>query len=258
MNTRIALLASLTLLTLAPPAGAGLFDDTEARQRMEQIRQEHDLRLQKLESGAEATNRAQLMLNNQIEALRQELAQLRGQVELLVNDQEQSQKRQKDFYVDLDSRLRKIEAQAAQVGQVGASQPAAKVDTPVDPAQETRDYEGAINALRGGKHAEAALAFKQFIKTWPKSAFMPGAHFWLAASLMQARDFAGAKENYSRVAAIWPEDSLAPDALLGQASAEQGQGDAKAARATLERLVARYPASEAATTARQRLGNKKK
>lgn len=258
MNTRIALLASLILWALVPTAHAGLFDDTEARMRMEEIRRDQESRLTKLEARAEAAARAQLTLNNQIESLRQELAQVRGQIELLSNDLEQSQKRQRDFYVDLDNRLRKIEDRAAQAAAAGTTGQQESSDKPVDPAQETRDYEAAINLLRGGKHAEAAAGFKQFIKNWPKSGFLPGAHFWLAASLMQGRDYAGAKESYAKVAATWPEDSLAPDALLGQAGAEQAQGNAKAARATLQKLVAKYPASEAAGTARQRLGSKKK
>jgi tol-pal system protein YbgF len=259
MPLKLRTLYLTLLLATALPARAGLFDDNEARQRMEQIRQEQDARLQKLESGADAASRSQLLLNNQIEALKQELAQIRGQVELLTNDQDQIQKRQKDFYVDLDNRLRKLESAAtASPAQAGQSGPAAQGNTAADPAQETRDYEAAINLLRGGKHVDAAFGFKQFIKNWPKSAFMPGAHFWLAASLLQARDFEGAKENYNRVYAIWPEDTLAPDAMLGEANATQELGDAKSARAVLEKLVAKYPSSDAAKTAKQRLGSNKK
>jgi len=188
------------------------------------------------------------------------VSQLRGQVELLSNDSEQAQKRQKDFYIDLDTRLRKIEALMAQFAQAQPGQPVAAqsvpAETKADPAQEAKDYEAAINTLRAGKHVDAAGAFKQFIKTWPKSAFQPGAHFWAAAALAQARDFDGAKEYYAKVASIWPDDTLAPDALLGQANVEQEAGAAKTSRATLEKLVATYQNSDAAKTAKQRLKKK--
>lgn len=255
------------LMAVAVPARAGLFDDSEARQRIEQIGQQHDARLKKLESSAETASRSQLMLNEQIESLKQELAQLRGQVEMLTNNQEQTQKRQKDFYVDLDNRLRKIESAAtpATGGQTSATDPGPASGTtgaikPVaaDPAQESRDYETAINLLRNNKHVDAAFGFKQFIKNWPKSAYLPGAHFWLATSLSRARDQEGAKENYSRVYSVWPEDSLAPDAMLGEANAAQELNDAKGSRALLEKLVAKYPSSDAAKTAKQRLGPTKK
>ncbi|MBS1208358.1 MAG: ygbF [Proteobacteria bacterium] len=247
------------LLSSALPAHAGLFDDDEARRRIDQIKQEADARLQKVEVASDTTSRAQLELNNQLERTRAEVSQIRGQVELLSNDNEQAQKRQKDFYIDLDNRLRKIETLVAQLTQAqppAQSAPAAN-EPKLDPAQEAKDYEAAINTLRGGKHVDAIVAFKQFIKTWPKSAFQPGAHFWTASALMQARDFDAAKDYYSKVFSIWPEDSLAPDAMLGQANAEQEGGDAKAARATLEKLVAKYPASDAAKTAKQRLAKKK-
>lgn len=247
------------LLSSALPAHAGLFDDEEARRRIDQIKQEADARIQKVESSTEATSRAQLDLNNQLERTRQDLSQIRGQVELLANDGEQAQKRQKDFYIDLDNRLRKIEALVAQLtqGQTAAQSAPAATETRADPAQEAKDYEAAINTLRAGKHVDAVAAFKQFIKTWPKSAFQPGAHFWAASALLQARDFDGAKEYYAKLVSIWPDDTLAPDALLGQANAETEAGAAKSARATLEKLVANYPNSDAAKTAKQRLAKKK-
>jgi TolA-binding protein len=54
-------------------------------------------------------NQPMLELQSQIEALRQELNRLQGQIEVLANENESSQKRQKDFYIDLDTRLRRIE-----------------------------------------------------------------------------------------------------------------------------------------------------
>lgn len=252
-----------TLLVAALPVRAGLFDDDEARRRIDQI----DARVQKVESSAETTSRAQLELNNQLERTRAEVAQIHGQLELLGNENEQAQKRQKDFYIDLDTRLRKIEALIAQIQTQNSAQGAAQSAPAIaaepqptkaaDPAQEARDYEAAINTLRNGKNADAVAAFKQFIKAWPKSAFQPGAHFWAAAALMQARDYAGAKDYYAKVVSNWPEDSLAPDALLGLATAQQENGDAKGARATLEKLAARFPASDAGKTAKQRLAKKK-
>jgi hypothetical protein len=41
---------------------------------------------------------------NQIEAVKADIAKLRGQIEVLTYELEATQKRQKDFYVDLDNR----------------------------------------------------------------------------------------------------------------------------------------------------------
>ncbi|MDQ7988679.1 MAG: tol-pal system protein YbgF [Candidatus Dactylopiibacterium sp.] len=246
------LFLAVTLAT-ALPAHAALFDDDEARRRIDQLRQEHEARLQKLEAATDTNTRAILDLNAQIERLRQEVAQLRGQAELLTNSGDQTSKRQQDFYVDLDTRLRRLETAAVPVADASAPSAAASEPRAADPAQEARDYEAAINIMRGGKYAEAVVAFKKFIQTWPRSNFQSGAHFWTGAALSQTKDYAGAKEFYARLVQNWPQDALAPDALLGQANAEQAAGAAKTSRATLEKLVASYPDSEAAKTARQRL-----
>lgn len=254
-----ALMAGLFVGLAAGQAHAGLFDDEEARLRINEMRNEFNGRVSKLESGA----RAQLELADQIELLKTEIARLRGENEVLSNDLANAIKRQKDFYVDLDNRLRKLEphadaaAAAPQPATAApAAAPAAAVAPPVtaaDPAAESRDYEAALTQLRGGKYKEAATGFIGFIRRHPGSSFQPSAHFWAASSLYQLKDNTGAAEYYAKVANQWPDDNRAPDALLGLASAQQAQGDAKAATRSLERLVAKYPSSSAAQIARQRL-----
>jgi tol-pal system protein YbgF len=254
-----ALMAGLFVGLAAGQAHAGLFDDEEARLRINEMRNEFNGRVSKLESGA----RAQLELADQIELLKTEIARLRGENEVLSNDLANAIKRQKDFYVDLDNRLRKLEphadaaAAAPQPATAApAAAPAAAVAPPVtaaDPAAESRDYEAALTQLRGGKYKEAATGFIGFIRRHPGSSFQPSAHFWAASSLYQLKDNAAAAEYYAKVANQWPDDNRAPDAQLGLASAQQAQGDAKAATRSLERLVAKYPSSSAAQIARQRL-----
>lgn len=254
-----ALMASLFVGLATGQAHAGLFDDEEARLRINEMRNEFNGRVSKLESGA----RAQLELADQIELLKTEIARLRGENEVLSNDLANAIKRQKDFYVDLDNRLRKLEphadaaAAAPQPATAApAAAPAAAVAPPVtaaDPAAESRDYEAALTQLRGGKYKEAATGFIGFIRRHPGSSFQPSAHFWAASSLYQLKDNAAAAEYYAKVANQWPDDNRAPDALLGLASAQQAQGDAKAATRSLERLAAKYPSSSAAQIARQRL-----
>ena len=253
------LMASLFVGLATGQAHAGLFDDEEARLRINEMRNEFNGRVSKLESGA----RAQLELADQIELLKTEIARLRGENEVLSNDLANAIKRQKDFYVDLDNRLRKLEphadaaAAAPQPATAApAAAPAAAVAPPVtaaDPAAESRDYEAALTQLRGGKYKEAATGFIGFIRRHPGSSFQPSAHFWAASSLYQLKDNAAAAEYYAKVANQWPDDNRAPDALLGLASAQQAQGDAKAATRSLERLAAKYPSSSAAQIARQRL-----
>lgn len=239
MKRRLAAL----LLVAALPAQAALFDDEEARKRIEQLRTEVNARMDKLE----AASRGQIDLANQIEALKAEVAKLRGQVEVLSNEVESTQKRQKDFYIDLDNRLRKLEPQAGAEGKPADAKPA------VDPAAESRDYEAALNLFKAGKHKDALGAFLAFIKAYPASPFLPSAHYWAGSAHYQLGEYKKAIEQFARLAATWPDDAKAPDALLGEANCQQESGDAKGARKTLEALVEKYPASAAAAVAKQRL-----
>jgi tol-pal system protein YbgF len=238
-------LAVLLLLSVALPARAGLFDDDEARKRVDALRIDHEARIEKLEASA----RGQIELANQIESLKAEIAKLRGQLEVMTNDLDQAQKRQRDFYVDLDTRLRKIESSAQTADATQA--PAA-----ADPANETRDYEAALNLLKVGKTKEAANGFVSFIRAYPKSSFLPSAHFWAASALYQGRNVAEAAKLFSKVAENWPDDARAPDALLGLSNSQLELGDKKGAKASLEKILSRYPSSPAAQSAKQRLGRK--
>ncbi|SOD40330.1 tol-pal system protein YbgF [Nitrosovibrio sp. Nv4] len=96
---------------------AGVFDDEEARRQIaaqqaliRDVRDQGQVlegRVVKLEEVL--NNQPLLELHSQIEALRLDLNRLQGQIEVLVNENELTQKRQKDFYIDLDNRLRRIE-----------------------------------------------------------------------------------------------------------------------------------------------------
>jgi tol-pal system protein YbgF len=244
MNRPGFLLAALMVLGAAP--AHALFDDDEARARIDQLRRETSARFDKLESA----QRGQIELANQIEALRQDIARLRGQMEVAVHELDQLQKRQKDFYVDLDVRLRKLEQAAVEATARHAEPPAAPKK---DAAAEARDYEAALNLFRSGKFKESAAAFEALIAAHPNGDFQSNAHYWLGNSLFQQKDFKRASEAFNKVLLGWPSDSKAPDALLGLANSQQELGDAKAARASLEALVARYPDSPAAQKAKPRL-----
>jgi len=237
-------LLPIVLLAAALPAHAFL-PDNEAREGVAKLKAAVELQAQRLDK-LETVSRGQIELANQIEALKAEVAKLRGQLEVLTHEIESAQKRQRDFYVDLDNRLRKLEQPAV---------PEAK--SAVDPAAETRDYEAALNLFKGGKHKDALAAFLNFTKAYPSSPFLPSAHYWAGSAHYQLGEYKKATDLFGKLAETWPDDDKAPDALLGQANCQQETGDAKGARKTLETLVAKYPASAAATVAKQRLAKRR-
>ena len=225
----------------ALPASAGLFSDDEARAAVARVKND----VGDIAQRVDYASKNQVEFANQVEQIKADIAALRGQIEVLTNDLDTTQKRQKDFYVDLDNRLRKIESSA--MGE--------KPDTAAtaDPAAETRDYEAALTALKASKFADASVGFDAFIKTYPNSTMLPSAHFWSGYCYSQIRQPARAAEMYGKFAATWPNDPKAPDALLEQANSLDISGNHVEARKVLENLVEQYPASEAAKKARPRI-----
>ena len=126
---RAQVLVFLALLGTALPAYA-LFEDDQAREQIKQL----EARIAQLEQNDQLRTKTMLDLQMQLDALSSDLRNMRGQNEELVHELQDAEKRQKDFYVDLDTRLRRIET--------AASQPAAAA-APIDPVAENRDYDAA-------------------------------------------------------------------------------------------------------------------
>ncbi|MBL8383781.1 MAG: tol-pal system protein YbgF [Burkholderiales bacterium] len=249
----LASLAAVALLSAAP-AQAQLFRDDELHNRVRQLESQRAADARRIESvegragalepRADTQARQVLDLNAQIEALKQDIARLRGQIEVLVNDLENATRRQRDFYVDLDGRVRKLETPP----------PAPAVEAPKGPGpDEQRAYENGLNLVKAANYKGAVEAFGAFLKAHPRSTLAPSAQYWIGNSLFALRDYKAAIAAQQQVVDTWPDDPKAPDAMLNIASAQTDLKDLRGARATMEALIKRYPQSDAAATARTRL-----
>ncbi|HUI99493.1 MAG TPA: tol-pal system protein YbgF [Usitatibacter sp.] len=285
---RLAAAAAFALASAS--AHAGLFSDDEARRQVEQLRQEiaqqskdNDARIHKLEDQMSHIGVVELV--QQIQQLNEQIARLRGKIEVLENDNEQLQKRQREFYLDLDSRLKRVEGANAAPGSTGAppsggagSSPAGspgaaagagggfgpapgvadakpQAQSREDQAREMKAYDAASNLFRRNDFASAVDAFRAFLKDYPASPLAPNASYWIGISYANLRDYPKALAAQQELLAQHPQSAKAPDALLAIAAIQAEQGQGGAARDTLEDLIARYPSSDAAGKARTRLGS---
>lgn len=267
-STRLAVAA---LAAAAGIAHAGLFDDDEARKRIEDMRAAQEKgaketadRLARIEESIRNIGVVELL--RQIESLNAEIARLRGANEVLANQVEQVQKRQRDFYLDLDSRLKRVEGvpaaqpagapDAAATPAVASADPAAAASKPPskeEQAREVKAYDAASGLFRRNDFASAAEAFRAFLKDFPQSALAPNATYWIGICQAALKDYKGALATQEGLISRFPQSPKAPDALLAIAAMQAEQGDQGSARNTLEDIIARYPASEAAGKARTRL-----
>jgi tol-pal system protein YbgF len=237
-------------------------------------------RVSRLEQQAQAQNQGGTSLVNQVQQLQAQVQQLQGQVEELQHQLQQMQDKSKAQYIDLDSRLGRLEGNgagtnspAAGASAAPASAGSAATATPATPAQASTAapasggstpvaapganaqaaYDAAFQALRGGDYAQASRGFRSFIQQYPSNTLTPNAWYWLGESYYVTMNYPVALEAFQRLLAQFPQSEKAPDALLkvGYSQLELKQTDA--GKATLQQVTSKYPNSRAASLAQERL-----
>jgi len=236
-GTAAACVAASALV--AGPAHAGLFDDDQARQAILDLRTKTD----NLTSQLAAAQRTLLDQQGRIDQLNQQIATVRGQNEDLTNQVTTLQKQQKDYYTDLDTRLKKFEPQQQTVdGVQGSVQPG-----------ETEAFNAASQQFRSGDYKGAAAAFRDFVAKYPQSPYQPTAQYWLGNALYALRDYKGSTAVWQGIVKNYPQHPRAPEALLAIANNQLEQGQKAAARKTLQQIVSQYAGSDVAQSAQQKL-----
>lgn len=270
-------LASLLLAIQLFPMNthAALFDDKEARKKILEL--EASMNSQNQATKAELTKNYQALeqrviaieaitkgqvLNdmlNQIEFLKQEVARLKGELEVATHNVEATQQRQKDLYGDTDARLRKLESGATATvagseGAVGeAAMPAVAAAVPSKNTLEYQLLELANGLSRESKHKDAFNAYDKFLKDYPNSTLAPEAKYGLGYSQFALKNYKSAIATQQKIIDLHPDSPKVPDAMLNMANSQIQLGQVTNAKKTLRDLVAKFPNSEVTPTAQKRL-----
>ncbi|WP_347556293.1 tol-pal system protein YbgF [Robbsia sp. KACC 23696] len=225
----------------AAPAHA--FSDDEARKAILDLRQ----RLDNTNAQLSAAQRAVIDLQNRNDQLNQQVAQVRGQNEDLQNQLTTVQQTEKDYYSDLDGRLKKFEPQQQTVDGVQGT---------VQPGESTK-FNAALQQFRSGDYKGASSAFSDFADAYPQSPYRPTALFWLGNAYYALRDYKKSNATLKQVVDNYPTHPRAPDALLQIATNQAEQNERAAAKKTLQQVVSQYAGTPSATTAQDRLSKLK-
>lgn len=246
-------------------------------------------RVARLEAQAQGQGQGQTTIDllNRIDALQNEVTQLRGLVEQQAFEIENLKKAQRDRYVDLDSRLARLEGGAPQAalpaapapgtaqplpetplapGQLAAEpavaptpvEPSATIEPPVTPAvpggaSEKAAYDDAFAALRDGRYADSARRFAAFLEQYPDGEFADNAIYWLGESYYVTQNYRIALDTFRDLLTRFPESSKAPDALLKVGYCHYELREWADAEAALSDVVRRYPDTTVARLAQGRL-----
>ncbi len=248
-QSRLAALALAFAAWLPLQASAGLLDDDEARRaildlraKVEALSRDFNARID-----TKSDKNATLEILNQHEQTMQEIARLRGQLEVLANQIANAQKSQKDLYADLDARIRKLEPQQTTVdGQAAEVMPA-----------EKKAYDTAMEVFKRTDYKGAATAFQDFVRRYPDSAYAPQAQYYLGSSYYLLGDYKNAIAAQEAVVSNYSASSNVPDAMLNIGTSYIALKDKKNAKKVLQQLVSKYPGTSAGTTAKERLASLK-
>ena len=267
MKPRAIALLSVSLFASGASVAGPVEEATARVSELNKLVQVQSDRITKLES--QLQNQGLLGMLNQVEVLKSDVARLRGAQEEMLHRLEVSDKRTKDLFVDLDERLKEVagrpvaapsDAIRLQTSQslIAAPAPASSPLSTPDSEAEARAYEVAHALIKAGKYKEAIGAFQAFLSQFPTGSLAANALYWMGISQVTGpSDFKSAAESYQRLLKDFPASPKVPDALLSLARAQIQFEDKETARATLNQLLAKHPASKAAENGKKLLATLK-
>jgi tol-pal system protein YbgF len=220
----------------------------------------------------EASNQRQLIVQQQLDALLEEVNQLRGETEVHSHKLEQLVERQRELYQELEDRFTRLQSTQQQqaktvlldttTAQSTSPSPANQTTKPEvvysDDIKENEAYDHAMNlVLKARKYEQAIPEFQAFIQRFPDSEYAPNAHYWLGQLLFNKGNYAEAKGPFERVVNFYPDSNKRSDAIYKLGSIALKTNNKLDAKVLFERVISEYPGSTAAKLATSRLKNLK-
>ena len=200
-------------------------------------------------------NQSLVNLIQQVGAVERRGDEIQGRVEELEHSSASTADRQRQLYADLDTRIQDLETsiQARSSVSVMDGGTLTPGQLPMPGGSDRNNYQAAFELLKAQRYEPAALAFQQFLVTFPESELADNAQYWLAESHYVTQRFDQALSEFEIVIRKFPSSRKVPDALLkmGYCNYELKLWDA--ARGSLARVQTEYPETTAARLAGQRL-----
>ncbi|MCB5190546.1 tetratricopeptide repeat protein [Methylobacillus arboreus] len=250
-------------LSLPYLAQAALFGDDEARKKIADLQQQVQSQnqetqaaldeLKKSQQALETRSQGMLDLMGQIDRLNQEISRLKGELEVVNHNVENTQQRQRDLYADTDGRLRKLEeggvpASANGSEGEGAADAAGNGDNP-----EARDLEAAKALAASGKFKEAFDAYSKFLQAHPGSPLVPDALLGLGSAQFSLKNYKASINTQQKLVSQYGNSDKVPDALFSIANSQIQLSEVDNAKKTLHSLLDKFPNHELAPSAKRRL-----
>jgi len=120
-------------------------------------------------------------------------------------------------------------------------------------SEEQTVYAQSFDALKAGSYSVAITGFKDFLNNYPSSPLAENAQYWLGEAYYVTHDPDAAAGAFRNVAQKWPNSRKTPDAMLKLGYTQLDQKKVTEGRATLSQVAQKYPGTDAARLATEKL-----
>ena len=259
------LIAFFSILSIAPAYGANKdiielqTQVTQLQTQMTQMKQSFDERMgvmrNLLEQNTDVTNKVtaaigalQVSINKQQDDRSGQGDQLSGQIQALNDTMDELKVRLTKLSKQLEDMQAAQQSMAAQ--QTQAQQQAQAVAQA--PAPDVL-YNNALRDYNGGKNDLAIQEFSDYIKFYPDTDLAGNSYFYIAEVQYKTGDYQRAVANYDLVLQNFPSGNKAAGAELKKGFALLELGKQEEGTQALKHVIQRYPRTNEATQARERL-----
>ena len=272
-----------------------LFEDEGARKKLNDIQDQLNALQSSIEfeinekfTNFEKSNKVDpKLINNfseRINSLFDDLAKLRGEVEVLTYSLQTSEERQKVLYKELNERLQKIEESALKIEtsvnsvesptenkpltqnnliiqedevlpEIAPEPIPEAADLPplVDKNLEYQEFEDAKKLITATKYKEAFDALDKFVVNYPSSELLPEAKYNLGYTQFALRNYKAAINTFNKIVLEYPDNPIAPNSLYQVSNSQIQITRITKAKQTLRSLIKKYPNADIIPSAKKRL-----
>lgn len=199
----------------------------------------------------------------QIDALQEEIAMLREQLDQQGYELGSMKQRQRSLYLDMDRRINDVETTApasrilSSVPAPGAA-PVAPADSVVIVSSKNNNtgksaYVQAFRLLKEGRYKQSIVAFSAFLKKHPNSDYADNAQYWLGEANYAYLQYKQALNEFQRLIAQYSDSPKVKDARLKIAYVYYELKNWPAARESLQQIIKLFPNTSLAKKANERL-----
>jgi tol-pal system protein YbgF len=208
----------------------------------------------------ETMRKGQANTSADMSELREQIQQLRGQVEALQKgafpdargdsayNKRLEQLAQKINFIENFLEISKKDSYGGTDGGISPQDSSSS-----DKQSKASQYAAAYQLFKNGNYTKAREAFQSFLTAYPTGEYSDNAQFWIGECYFFEKQYEKAILEYDNVTKKFPSSNKVPHALLKQGLSFLSLGDKASARLLLQQIIKDYPNTNQAKAARAKL-----